>query len=68
MGEHVGEEIGVLAGMLAEARNQVQAAGRSTESLDWRPVLDSGILDDIRSGRIVEAKERLQAWLSSSSD
>lgn len=35
---------------------------------DWRTVLDSGMLDDIREGRRAKAKERLKACLSSSSD
>ena len=45
----------------------VRAAGRSTEGLDWRAALDSGMLDLVREGRVAEAKERLQACLSSSS-
>lgn len=35
---------------------------------DWRAAVDSGMLDLIRTGRRAEAKERLQACLSSSSD
>jgi siroheme synthase-like protein len=35
---------------------------------DWRRVVDSGTLDLIRAGHVAEAKERLQACLSSSSD
>lgn len=35
---------------------------------DWKRLLDSGTLDDIRHGRVARAKERLQACLSSSSD
>ena len=34
----------------------------------WRTVLDSGTLDLIREGRVAQAKERLEACLSSSSD
>ena len=30
---------------------------------DWRAALDSGMLDDIRAGRLAEAKERLSAAL-----
>jgi siroheme synthase-like protein len=63
-----GPEYGVLAELLAETRAEHQRRGGSTEALDWRRVLDSGILEEIRSGRLVEAKERLQAWLSSSSE
>lgn len=63
-----GPEYGVLAELLAEARAAHHRRGGSTEALDWRRVLDSGILEEVRSGRMVEAKERLQAWLSSSSE
>ncbi len=35
---------------------------------NWRLVVESGMLDLIREGRTAEAKERLQACLSSSSD
>lgn len=64
----LGPEYDTLIGLLAEARADVQAAGRSTELYDWRAVLDSGILDLIRARRLEDAKERLGACLSSSSD
>lgn len=68
LGAELGPEYDTLIGLLAEARAGVQAAGRSTERYDWRAVLDSGILDLIRAGRLEDAKERLGACLSSSSD
>ena len=49
-------------------RTRLQAAGSPTEGLDWQEALDSGMLDLVREGRLAEAKERLQACLSSSSD
>ena len=54
--------------MLGEAREDLRNAGRSTEGLAWQEALDSGILDLVREGRVTEAKERLQACLSSSSE
>jgi siroheme synthase-like protein len=60
----LGPEIGMLAEMLSEARDQLQAAGRSTEELDWRRALDSDMLDLIRTGQVAQARERLQACLS----
>jgi precorrin-2 dehydrogenase/sirohydrochlorin ferrochelatase len=62
-----GPEYVTLIDLLAEAREQLRGDGRSTEGLDWQPALDSGMLDLIREGRLAEAKERLQACLSSSS-
>lgn len=66
--QELGQEYDILIGVLGEVRNEVQAAGRQTESLDWRAALDSGILDLVRAGRLEDAKERLRACLSSSSD
>ena len=60
----LGPEIGMLAEMLSEARDELQAAGRSTEELDWRRALDSDMLDLIRTGQVAQARERLQACLS----
>ncbi len=61
-----GPEYGEFAALLGEARREVQRSGTSTESLDWRGLLDSGILEDVRSGRTAQAKERVLTWLSSS--
>jgi len=66
--DELGPEHLVLLDLLAEEREAIRAAGRSTEGLDWQAALDSGMLDLIRQGRLAEAKERLQACLSSSSD
>jgi len=65
--EEIGSEYETLVALLAEERATAQAAGHRTEDLDWQAALDSGMLDLIREGRITEAKERLQACLSSSS-
>ncbi len=62
----VGPEYEVLAGLLSAERDAVRAGGRSTEDIDWRSALDSDMLDLIRSGHLQQAKERLQACLSSS--
>lgn len=64
----LGPEYDQLIGLLSEARNEVRSQGTGTEQLDWRRALDSGILDLVRAGRLEDAKERLRACLSSSSD
>lgn len=66
IGAEVGPEYEVLAALLSDERAAVRAQGRSTEGMDWRSALDSDMLDLIRSGRVQQAKERLQACLSSS--
>jgi precorrin-2 dehydrogenase/sirohydrochlorin ferrochelatase len=62
----LGPEVGLLAEWLSEARDELKAAGRSTEEVDWRPALDWDMLELIRSGHTAQARERLQACLSSS--
>jgi precorrin-2 dehydrogenase/sirohydrochlorin ferrochelatase len=66
--EQVGPEYEQLVDLLSTARNDLRAAGRSTEGVDWRSVLDSDMLDQIKAGRISQARERLRACLSLSSD
>ncbi len=63
----VGPEYGTLLDLLSEQREAVRAEGRSSEDVDWREVLDSGILELIRAGRVHEVKERLKACRTSSS-
>ena len=62
----IGPEYEVLLELLASAREEVRAEGRSTEDVDWHRALDSGMLELVRSGRVPQARERLQACLSSS--
>ena len=63
-----GPEYEVLIDLLAEARADLVKRGVPTEGPGWQQALDSGMLDLIREGDLAEAKERLQACLSSSSD
>jgi siroheme synthase-like protein len=63
----LGPEWATLLDLLSTERERLQASGRSTEDVDWRQALDSGMLELIRAGRTTEAKELLQACLSSSS-
>ncbi len=65
--DHVRKEMGpewaALLELLSEAREEMRAGGRSSESADWRRALDSGILDLVREGRDGEAKELLRSCL-----
>lgn len=65
--EEIGPEHEVLLDLLAEERDRIRATGATTEGLDWQGALRSGMLDEIRAGRIDAAKELLKACLSSSS-
>ena len=64
----IGPEYAVLLDLLATERDELKAAGRSTEGLDWQSALDSDMLGLIRNGDLDHARERLQTCLSSSSD
>lgn len=70
--EHVLSEMGpewaTLAGMLNQARLALQAAGRSTESADWRSVVGLDMIELIRAGDLDRARERLSSCLSLSLD
>jgi siroheme synthase-like protein len=56
-----GEGIGVLAQLLGEARAQMRESGRSTESVDWRQLLDGPLLELVRAGDIDGARAAVQA-------
>jgi siroheme synthase-like protein len=56
-----GDGIGVLAQLLGEARARVKESGRSSESVDWRQVLDGPLLDLVRAGDIERARSTLRA-------
>jgi siroheme synthase-like protein len=62
----LGAEYQILLDLLAEAREEIRAAGSSSEDADWKAAIDSGMLDLIRQGRVDEAKELLRTCLSSS--
>jgi siroheme synthase (precorrin-2 oxidase/ferrochelatase) len=66
-GRAIGPEYAVLLELLSAERRAAQADGRSTEALDWQKALDSDMLALIKSGQVQQARERLQACLSSSS-
>jgi|SRR5438552_11845665 len=65
--DEFGPEYDVLIELLAEARDELLTRGESTEGPGWQRALDSGMLELIREDNLAEAKERLQACLSSSS-
>jgi siroheme synthase-like protein len=64
LGDELGPEVAVLAGLLGEARSRVRAAGRSTEDLDWQALLDAGLLDVLVTEGEAAARARIDAWLA----
>jgi siroheme synthase-like protein len=56
-----GDGIGMLAQLLGEARAHMKETGRSTESVDWRQLLDGPLLDLVRAGDIDGARATVRA-------
>ena len=65
--EEIGPEYETLLDLLAEAREALRGAGRSSEEANWQSVFDGGIVELVRNGRVDEARELLRTCLSSSS-
>ena len=54
--DEIGPEYETLLCLLSEARERIQAMGMHTEDRAWQDVLDSGMLELIRSGETGRAK------------
>ncbi|MFM7068159.1 MAG: bifunctional precorrin-2 dehydrogenase/sirohydrochlorin ferrochelatase [Actinomycetes bacterium] len=59
------DELSRLVTVVAEMRRSVRSSGSALAPFDWRSERAATILELIRSGQLVEAKERLEAWQSS---
>lgn len=57
--DEIGPEYETLLCLLSEARERIQAAGVHTEGLAWQDVLDSGMLELIRSGETGQAQAKI---------
>jgi siroheme synthase-like protein len=67
-GELVGRDVARALALVEDLRRADVASGGLGRRPDWRCAVDSGMLEAIRAGQLAEAKERLEACLSSSSD
>jgi siroheme synthase-like protein len=67
-GALVGRDVARALALVDELRRADVASGGPGRRPNWRCAVDSGMLDAIRAGQLAEAKERLEACLSSSSD
>jgi siroheme synthase-like protein len=56
-----GGDMAILAHLLGEARARLKEAGRSTESVQWRQLLDGPLLDMVRAGDIDGARAAVRA-------
>lgn len=57
--DEIGPEYETLLCLLSEARERIQSAGVHTEGLAWQDVLDSGMLELIRSGETGQAQAKI---------
>lgn len=53
----------ILVDIMASARAELVAAGQPTESPGWATALDSGLLELVREGRLLAARDRLRTHL-----
>lgn len=63
--DEIGPEYETLLCLLSEARERIRAAGVHTEDLAWQDVLDSGMLELIRSGETGRAQEMIDRLVDS---
>jgi siroheme synthase-like protein len=59
----LGPGIGDLAALLEEGRRRVHDQGTSTETIDWRRLLDGPLPEMVRLGRLDDARAVLDAFL-----
>jgi siroheme synthase-like protein len=55
--DDVGDGLGSLAELLAEARQRLHLAGRTTETVDWSGLLNGPLASLVQDGRILEAQQ-----------
>ncbi len=63
----LGPGMGDLAALLDEGRRRIHDQGESTESIDWRSLLDGPLPDMVRRGDMDQARSELDAFLRSQS-
>jgi siroheme synthase-like protein len=59
----LGPGMGDLAALLDEGRRRIHDQGESTESIDWRSLLDGPLPDMVRRGDMDQARSELDAFL-----
>lgn len=57
--QEIGPEYQTLLCLLSEARERIRSTGVHTEGLAWQDVLDSGMLELIRSGETGQAQAKI---------
>ena len=63
----LGPGMGDLAALLDEGRRRIHDQGESTESIDWRSLLDGPLPDMVRRGDMDQARSELDAFLRNQS-
>jgi siroheme synthase-like protein len=60
LGDAAGPGMGTLAALLEDARRRLRAAGRPTDAVDWRALLDGPLPGLVRDGDVEAAREILR--------
>ncbi|MGD0381660.1 MAG: bifunctional precorrin-2 dehydrogenase/sirohydrochlorin ferrochelatase [Acidimicrobiales bacterium] len=61
--EALGPGLGDLAALLEDGRRRLHDQGRSTETVDWRRLLDGPLPDMVRRGHMDQARAELDTFL-----
>jgi siroheme synthase-like protein len=67
IGTDLGDGLGELAELLAEARNRVRESGRRTEDVDWSGLLNGPLPSLVRDGKVEEAQALIELAIVASS-
>jgi len=60
----LGPWVGTLAGLVADARDDLRAAGRATDTVDWAALFDGPLPGLVADGRLEEARAALAEALA----
>jgi precorrin-2 dehydrogenase / sirohydrochlorin ferrochelatase len=63
--ESIGEHVGQLAALLAEARRQLKEEGRPTSSVNWVAILEGPVPAWVAEGRLADARAAISAVIGS---
>jgi siroheme synthase-like protein len=67
IGDALGPNLGVLAGLLEDGRRALVAAGRPTSAVDWAALLDGGLPGLVAAGHLDEARHLIDAAIAAAS-
>jgi precorrin-2 dehydrogenase / sirohydrochlorin ferrochelatase len=67
IGDALGPNLGVLAGLLEDGRRALRAAGRPTNAVDWAALLDGELAGLVAAGQLDEARRCVDGAVAAAS-